>query len=77
MPLNVSNAESAYLTATARHKKWMEDFMRTWNQPITDMMLIGWWDSMPDPIKARLRESMPEAVEEVEERMGNVRREVS
>jgi len=41
------------------------------------MMLVGWWDSMPDPIKARLRETMPEAVEEVEERMANVRREVS
>ena len=43
---------------------------------IQGRMILGWWDSMPDPIKARLRESMPEAVEEVEERINSVRREV-
>ena len=77
MPLNVSNAESSYLMATARHKKWKENFMRMWNQPITDMMIVMWWDSMPEPIKAGLREQMPEAVKEVEERIEKVRQEVS
>jgi len=73
MPLDISNAESAYLMATARHKKWKEEFMRMWTQPITDMMIVGWWDSLPEPIKAQLREQTPDAVKEVEERIEVVR----
>jgi len=73
MPLNISNAESAYLTATAQHKKWKENFMRRWAQPITDMMIIAAWDGLTEPIKAGLREQMPEAVKEVEERVDELR----
>jgi len=77
MPLNISNAESAYLTATARHKKWKNDFMRMWSQPVTDMMIVAAWDGLPEPMKVGLREQMPEAVKEIEERIEKVRQEVS
>ncbi len=73
MPLNVSHAESAYLTATARHKKWKEKFMQQWAQPVTDMMIVGFWDSLPEPIKEQLRLENPDAVKEVEERVEAVR----
>lgn len=73
MPLDISNAESAYLGATARHKKWKAEFMQNWTRPITDMMIVSWWDTMPEAIKDSLREQMPEAVEEVEARVEKVR----
>jgi len=69
MTTTIVNAESAFLTAQARQKRWQANFMRQWYAPMNDMLVSAWWASVPEAIKASLREANPEQVREVEKRI--------
>lgn len=71
--LNIRNAESAYLTGKARHKKWLEKFMRRWTQPIQDEMALMYWDMLPAEVKEHLEKENPEKYQEVEQLMEQLR----
>lgn len=66
MPPNVRNAESAYLRATARRKKWAAKFGRDWNKPETDATVVAWWDSIPEQLKEVMRAQSPGQMREIE-----------
>lgn len=59
MPLNIENAESAFLAGYARFEGWRARFEGRWYEPIAEMqrkMLVA---SLPEPVKAELRKMVP------------------
>ena len=73
MAVNVRNAESAYMRATARYQTWLAKFQAQWSQPYTDAMIVAWWGQVPEPIKAQLRAQKPEVVGDFEQRIKALR----
>ena len=74
MPPNIRNAESAYLTATAKRKKWSARFMQDWNKPNTDATVVAFFDSIPDPIKEVMRIQSPAQMREVEAKIKGLKK---
>lgn len=67
--LNIKNAESAYLSANAAFKSWMEKFLQQWTQPVQDEMAIVMWNSIPQQQKDYLEKHYPEMYAEAEEQI--------
>lgn len=73
MPLTMENAESAVLVATARHKRWLANFFKTWTQPQRDFVMLRWWDTLSPAMKQRAKEINPEQFAEIEKRIEGLR----
>lgn len=73
MSLTVENAESAILTATARHRRWLTNFFKAWSQPQRDAVMVRWWDTLAPQAKQQAREANPDGFAEIERRMSGLR----
>lgn len=65
MPLNISNAEDAYLTGYARWSKFLDQFQESWYAPIRKMLVAAMLDSMDAETYTMVRAMNPEAFDEV------------
>lgn len=71
MPLNIENAESAFLGGFARFEEWKEKFEGKWFAPIGEMQRDLLLKSLPEPVKVELRKRAPGGMEVLESRMEN------
>jgi len=75
MPLTIANAESAYLTATARHKRWLTGFMGRWQAPLTDAIMVTWWETIPPEVKAAAKAKNPAGYAAIEKKIAGLKQE--
>lgn len=69
MPLTIEHAESAYLGATARHKKWAAAFIKQWNAPVADAVMVTWWQTVPAEVKAQAKVANPQGYAMIEKKI--------
>lgn len=66
MPLNIENAESAFLGGFARFEEWKARFDGKWFAPIGEMQRDLLVRSLPEPVKVELRRRAPRGMEVLE-----------
>ena len=71
MPLNLRDADDAFLDGTAKVSEWQREFDRAWNEPQVDTQIAYTWQRMiPPQVKALMAARQPEAFERVNKRFG-------
>ena len=65
MPLNISQAEDAYLTGTVRWSEFLKQFQETWYAPLRKVFITAMIDSMDPETFVQVRKMNPEAFDEV------------
>lgn len=73
MPLTIANAESAYLAASARHKKWLAGFLKQWQAPVADAIMVTWWETVPPEVKAQAKASNPAGYAAIEKKIAGLK----
>jgi len=71
MPLNISHAEGAYLSAKDRINQFMQKFDYEWHEPVRKALMGALMASMPPEVKAQLKAMSPEALERLEQEYTN------
>jgi len=69
MPLDLSAAESAFLFGKAFFEDWKQKFEGNWYKPLGIMQLGMLMASLPAEEKARLKELIPDDMENIEQLM--------
>lgn len=64
MPLNIRNAESAYLDGKSRFERWKTQFKTEWTQPVTQAEMVRFWRSIPPEVHEQLKATYPEVYEQ-------------
>jgi hypothetical protein len=67
---NISHAESAWMLAQSRFKKWQVKFETEWHAPLIDTAAAAAWSQIPPEVKRELRKMNPEAFDIVEGKYG-------
>ena len=72
MPLNVADAENAYLKANAMFKKWQARFLADWYEPQRNTVLLIMWNRIPPEVKAEMKRAKPEEYRQAEEYIAKI-----
>jgi hypothetical protein len=70
---NISNAESAWLMAQSKFRKWQIRFEQEWHAPHIDTAAAAAWSQIPPEVKRELRKMNPEAYDIVEAKYGTTK----
>ena len=73
MPLTINNAESAYLGASARFKRWYAEFLKQWQAPVADAIMVTWWETIPPEVKAEAKARNPAGFAAIEKKIAGLK----
>ena len=69
MPLNIADAESAALEATAKVKEWGDEFMAAWFSPLRETMIAMLWETLTPEQHSVLQARVPEAYQQLKDQI--------
>lgn len=69
MPLNIADAEDAYLGAQAQFDEFIEEFESQWYEPLGEALIAALMQSIPPEVKEFID---PEVLKTIEDRLGGV-----
>lgn len=67
---DIRDAESAIMSGQASFRNWHNEFKVRFNQPKLDLEIARWWNGLPSPVKASLKQADPKNYEKVESIFG-------
>ena len=62
-----SDADDAFLDATARHELWKQEFLQNYYKPEVDTAKKLFWGAQPEPVRQQLRTMQPQATKELDD----------
>jgi DNA-binding MltR family transcriptional regulator len=65
--MNITDADSAYLSATAEIQEWEQEFMAEWFEPQLNMMKLMVFQQMDEAMRAYMKKTVPEEYAKLEQ----------